>query len=129
MRTSRRSYTRAAGRWACAAVAVVALGAIAGAQPPGQERLGPEDVGRILTGSQAPIFRSGVTLVTTDIIPRDGNGSFIPDLTQDEITVLEDGHPQEIASLVLVHGGRVYNPAPCRRRRCRKASCCRRPGR
>ncbi len=116
MRTSRRSYTRAAGRWACAAVVVVALGAIAGAQPPGQERLGPEDVGRILAGSQAPIFRSGVTLVTTDVIARDDNDAFIPDLTKDEITVFEDGQPQEIASLVLVHGGRVYNqllpPAP-----------------
>ena len=116
MRTSRRSYTGAAARWACMAVMVVALGAMAGAQPPERQAPGPEDVGRIVTGGQAPTFRSGVTLVTTDVIARDGNGLFIPDLTKDEITVFEDGQPQEIASLVLVHGGRVYNqllpPAP-----------------
>ena len=54
--------------------------------------------------------------MTTDVIARDENGQFIPDLTLDEIAVFEDDQPQEIASLVLVHGGRVYNqllpPAP-----------------
>ena len=40
----------------------------------------------------------------------------MPDFTKDDFRVLEDGVEQEIASLVLVHGGRVYNqlslPAP-----------------
>ena len=58
---------------------------------------------------ETPTFRSGVTLVTTDVIPRDGNGLFIPDLDKEEIKIYEDGQLQEIASLVLVHGGRVYN--------------------
>ncbi len=58
---------------------------------------------------QEPVFRSGVTLVTTDVIVRDGDGQFLPDLTRDDFTVYEDGVPQEIASLVLVHGGRVFN--------------------
>ena len=58
---------------------------------------------------QAPVFRSGVTLVTTDVIVRDGDGVFIPDLTRDDFTIFEDDVPQDIASLVLVHGGRVYN--------------------
>ena len=65
---------------------------------------------------QTEIFRSGVTLVTTDVIVRDGDGLFIPDLTREDFTIYEDDVPQELASLVLVHGGRVYNqllpPAP-----------------
>ena len=72
--------------------AVLAAGALdsASAQPP-------------------PVFRSGVTLVTTDVIVRDGDGQFLPDLTLDDFTIYEDGQPQRIASLVLVHGGRVFN--------------------
>jgi VWFA-related protein len=56
-----------------------------------------------------PTFRTGVTLVTTDVIPRDGSGRFIPDLTKDNFTILEDGEPQKIESFSLVHGGRTYN--------------------
>lgn len=56
-----------------------------------------------------PVFRTGVTLVTTDVIVRDGDGLFLPDLTTEDFIVYEDGQPQEVASLVLVHGGRVYN--------------------
>jgi len=78
-----------------------------GAQPPRQAPPPPDD---------SPVFRSGVTLVTTDVIPRDANGRFLPDLTKDDFVVYEDGQAQEIASLVLVHGGRVFNqlapPAP-----------------
>ena len=107
-------------QWA-AAVAALTLGVsvVAGAgaqgpadrpaQPPARQGPTPEDVGQINPGGDTPIFRSGVTLVTTDVIARDGNGQFLPDLTLDEIEVFEDDLPQEIASLVLVHGGRVYN--------------------
>ena len=118
MRISSWSSLRVATVWLRVAVVAVALGVVAGAQTqtPGQEAVGPETVGQIQTTGPAPVFRSGVTLVTTDVIPRDESGLFIPDLTEDEITVYEDGEPQEIASLVLVHGGRVYNqllpPAP-----------------
>lgn len=56
-----------------------------------------------------PTFRADVTLVTTDVIPRDADGNFISDLTKDDFTVIEDGKPQEIASFTLVHGGRVFN--------------------
>ena len=55
------------------------------------------------------LFRSGVTLVTTDVIVRDRAGVFLPDLTEDDFTIFEDDVPREVASLVLVHGGRVYN--------------------
>ena len=67
---------------------------------------------------QAPVFRAGVTLVTTDVIVRDRDGLFVADLTPEDFTILEDGQPQEVVSLVLVHGGRVYNqlspPQPTR---------------
>jgi VWFA-related protein len=56
-----------------------------------------------------PTFRSAVTHVTTDVIPRDSGGRFIPDLTKSDFTVLEDGVPQTIDSFALVHGGRTFN--------------------
>ena len=61
------------------------------------------------TDDQTTVFRSGVTLVTTDVIVRDRNGVFQADLTRDDFQVFEDGLPQDVASLVLVHGGRVFN--------------------
>ena len=68
--------------------------------------------------SVQPTFRAGVTLVTTDIIVRDEDGLFLPDLTRDDFEIFEDGIPQEIASLTLVHGGRVFDqlqpPPPAR---------------
>jgi VWFA-related protein len=64
-----------------------------------------------------PTFRSSVTHVTTDVIPRDANGRFISDLTKANFTILEDGVAQTIDSFALVHGGRTFNlieapPAP-----------------
>jgi VWFA-related protein len=59
--------------------------------------------------AQQPTFKAGVTLVTTDVIPRDQNGRFVANLTKDDFTVLEDGQPQQIASFLLVQGGRVFN--------------------
>ena len=58
---------------------------------------------------QAGTFRSGVTLIRTDVIVRDAGGAFVPDLTPADFRILEDGVPQEVASLILVHGGRVFN--------------------
>jgi VWFA-related protein len=65
--------------------------------------------------AQQPTFRTGVTLVTTDVIARGDRGEFVADLTRDNFTVLEDGQPQRIESFVMVQGGRTYNllsPAP-----------------
>lgn len=62
-----------------------------------------------------PTFRAGVTLVTTDVIPRDGKGQFVSDLTAADFTILEDGVDQTVTSFSLVHGGRTFNllqPAP-----------------
>ncbi len=72
-------------------------------------------LGIVLTAQQ-PTFRAGVTLVTTDVIPRDGNGRFVADLTRENFTVLEDGQPQEVVSFQMIQGGRTFNllapPAP-----------------
>src|SRR4051812_40098487 len=63
-------------------------------------------------------FHVAVDLVTTDVIVRDQNGQFVADMNKDDFQILEDGVRQDVASLVLVHGGRVLNqilpppPAP-----------------
>jgi VWFA-related protein len=65
-----------------------------------------------------PTFRVSVDLVTTDVIVRDQKSDqFVADIKAGEFEVYEDGVKQELASLVLTHGGRVYNqlsppPAP-----------------
>jgi VWFA-related protein len=56
-----------------------------------------------------PDFRVAIDLVTTDVIVRDARDQFVADLTKDEIEVYEDGIKQDMASMTLVHGGRVLN--------------------
>lgn len=56
-----------------------------------------------------PTFRTGITLVSTDVIPRDDKGQFVSDLTKENFIILEDGQPQVITSFSLVHGGRTFN--------------------
>ena len=59
--------------------------------------------------AQQPTFRTGVTLVSTDVITRDDKGRFVDDLTRDNFTVLEAGQPQVISSFMMVRGGRTFN--------------------
>jgi VWFA-related protein len=67
---------------------------------------------------QTPTFRSTAELVTTDVIVRDTKtDQFMADLKPSDFDVFEDGVKQELASMVLIHGGRAYNtlappPAP-----------------
>src|SRR6476661_3740166 len=70
--------------------------------PPAAPAAGAQD-------PQRDIFRSRVDVVTTDVIVRDSQGQFIPDLKKDEFTVLEDGVKQDVISFTLVHGGRTTN--------------------
>jgi VWFA-related protein len=56
-----------------------------------------------------PDFRIAVDLVTTDVIARDSRDQFVADLTKDDIEIFEDGVKQDLASMTLVHGGRVLN--------------------
>jgi len=60
-------------------------------------------------GAGQPTFRVAVDLVTTDVIVRDQRDQFVSDLKPEEFEVLEDGVKQNIVSLVLTHGGRVFN--------------------
>jgi VWFA-related protein len=77
----------------------------------------PAAAGQAQTPAQ-PTFRVSVDLVTTDVIVRDQKtDQFVADLKAGEFEIFEDGVKQNIASLVLTHGGRVYNvqsppPAP-----------------
>ena len=59
--------------------------------------------------AQQPTFRAGVTLVSTDVIPRNDKGSFVADLTKDNFTVFEDGVAQQIVSFSMVQGGRTFS--------------------
>lgn len=56
-----------------------------------------------------PTFRVAIDLVTLDAIPRHDRGQFVSDLRKDDFEIVEDGVKQTVASLVLVHGGRVFN--------------------
>jgi len=91
----------------CLAGLMFALGAgiSPSAQSVSQEAVPPEGS----PDAQPSTFRSGVTLIRTDVIVRDADGVFLPDLTPSDFHIEEDGVAQEVASLVLVHGGRVFN--------------------
>ena len=102
---------RRAGRLKCTGLCLAglmfALGAVTNpsAQSVSQESVPAEGS----PAAQSTTFRSGVTLIRTDVIVRDAEGVFLPDLTPSDFYIEEDGVAQEVASLVLVHGGRVFN--------------------
>ena len=105
------------GAGAAALVAAVACSVLVLAQT---QTRPPEpaatSVGQIQQGVPQPTFRAGVTLVTTDVIPRNRDGVVVSDLGKDDFRVFEDGVEQQVVTMTLVHGGRVYNrlslPAP-----------------
>ena len=84
-----------------ASTVVFAQGGQQQAQPPQQSQQ-PQQAGQ-------PIFRVAVDLVTTDAIVRDRQGQFVADLKKDDFEIYEDGVKQDIVSMILSHGGRVYN--------------------
>src|SRR3977135_4245409 len=96
----------------CAATSIVAaVGLVAAlsaqapapakpAQTPTPEKPAPEK----------PTFRVQVDLVTNDVVIRDEKGNFISDLRPEEFKVYEDAELQELSSMTVVTGGRVYNP-------------------
>jgi VWFA-related protein len=58
---------------------------------------------------QPPTFKVQIDAVSMDVIVKDDQGRFIPDLKKDEFEIYEDGIKQEIASMTMSHGGRVTN--------------------
>ncbi len=113
-----RSKFKRAGLGCCCVAAAAMLASTASAQTaPGGTALRQRPAGAPAPPPprQPGTFRTGVTLIRTDVIVRDADGVFVPDLAPADFQVHEDGVPQEVASLVLVHGGRVFNqlsPAP-----------------
>ena len=107
MRHPRCILSKSTQSWLCACV--VALGVSVVANPRAQTTPQQRSQGDQDTANQSATFRAGVTLVRTDVIVRDEHGMFVSDLTPDDFRIEEDGVPQEVASLVLVHGGRVFN--------------------
>jgi VWFA-related protein len=102
---------RVSSRWPAAALALLA-GSVLLAQAPGAPGQAQSTAPAQATqGAQTPIFRVTVDLVTNDVIARDAHGQFVADLSKDDFEVYEDGVLQTVASLVLVHGGRVSNIA------------------
>ena len=99
----------AAGRTGLVALAVVAAALL-------PSSTGAQQIPTLFgSGDDQPTFRADVTLITNDVIVRDGSGQFVSDLTKDDFVIEEDGVRQEIASLVLIQGGRAFNlqmPAP-----------------
>lgn len=89
---------------------LLAAGPFASSQSRAQSRpaapLAPSDPAQ---QAQQPTFRVNVDLVTTDVIVRDGKDQFVADLKAGDFDILEDGIKQDIASLVLIHGGRAFN--------------------
>ncbi len=101
-----RSLAGGAGL-ACAVVFSLSAGVDARQAPAAQTPPAAQQPGR--PANPDGVFRSAVDLVTTDVIARDASDQFIADLTKDEIEIYEDGILQELASMTLVHGGRVLN--------------------
>ena len=92
-----------AGRTGLVAVAVVAAALLPSSS-------GAQQIPTLFpSGDEQPTFRADVTLITNDVIVRDGSGQFVSDLTRDDFVIEEDGVRQELASLVLIQGGRAFN--------------------
>ena len=94
---------------ALAFVLAVSLQAQAPAQTPAPA---PTTVSQAAEGIQTPpqpTFRASADLVTTDVIVRDGRDQFVADLKPSDFEVYEDGVKQDLVSVVLTHGGRVFN--------------------
>jgi VWFA-related protein len=89
---------------AASSVVTVALAAVLSAQAPTPATPAqPQE-------KEKPTFRVQVDLVTNDVVIRDEKGNFIPDLRPEEFRVYEDGVLQELSSMTVVTGGRVFNP-------------------
>ena len=61
------------------------------------------------SAQQSPTFRVQIDAVTMDVIVKDDQGRFVPDLKKDEFEIYEDGVKQDISSMTMSHGGRVTN--------------------
>jgi VWFA-related protein len=89
--------------------AVSGLAAQAPSQNAGSQNPAGQPAARQQAVQQPPTFRVQIDAVSMDVIVKDDQGRFIPDLKKDEFEIYEDGVKQEIASMTMSHGGRVTN--------------------
>jgi VWFA-related protein len=66
-------------------------------------------VGLAAQEPQQPTFRVQIDAVNMDVIVKDSNGRFIPDLKKEDFEIYEDGVKQDITSMTMSYGGRVTN--------------------
>ncbi len=102
--------------WPCVVAVALLTGASVGAQnPPAQpaatQPQGTKPQPAPASADPNQVIRTGVELITTDVIVRDPRGQFIADLKKDEFEIFEDGVRQQLVSFTLTHGGRVFNVA------------------
>jgi len=55
-----------------------------------------------LSAQQAPVFRTGVQLVTIDVVVTDGNDQPVRDLTTDNFEVIDRGRAQMVTDFRFV---------------------------
>src|SRR6516164_9352740 len=102
MKAKTRGFSGAApGFTPVAPMLIVALAAVVSAQSPAAPPA---------PAQTPPTFRVQVDLVTNDVVIRDEKGNFVSDLRPEEFRIYEDGVLQELVSMTVVTGGRVYNP-------------------
>ena len=82
-----------------------------GTPPPAQPQGQQPSTSAVETQNQTPTYRTGVDVVTMDVIARDNDGQFVSDLKKEDFEILEDDVKQELVTFTLVHGGRVFNVA------------------
>lgn len=93
---------KANGFWSAALAASVAVGLSAQAPAPPASATGQDQ-------PVTPTFRVQIDAVTMDVVVKDDQGRFIPNLSKDDFELFEDGVKQDITSMTMSHGGRVSN--------------------
>jgi VWFA-related protein len=98
-------------RWGVglAAALLATVNLAAQGTPAGQQQPPPAPPPSTQTAPGQPTFRVAIDFVTMDAIVRNAQDQFVADLTKNDFEIFEDGVKQDIASLTLVHGGRVHN--------------------
>ena len=89
-----RNFSAGRSRAACTAVLLAGWLALTSAQAPGDQR-----------------FRTGVDLVTVDVVVLDGKGRPVVGLGRDDFTISEDGRRQDISEFQAVAVSRPAGPA------------------
>jgi VWFA-related protein len=97
-------------RWGVGlAAALVATAGLAAQGTPAGQKPPAAPAPSTQTAPGQPTFRVAIDFVTMDAIVRNAQDQFVADLTKNDFEIFEDGVKQDIASLTLVHGGRVHN--------------------